>query len=180
VCDDLSYLDSAEGVVVFVGTLPWSVTIETLTDLFRDYNPLDVLSRQIWRGGAGREGEREGGRITQYMCKTPAPLLTYLPSLPPSLPPSLQTYRGFAPLKIADSEVAGLAMTNLNGYQLQDRLTHPPSLPPSLLLLTGALRWSSLLNLRWRVWRLTNLNGYQLQARLTHPPSLPPSFISQP
>ena len=96
--------------MVCVGNLPRSVMSETLTDLFRDYNPLDVFSRQIWRGGAGREVEREGGRITQYMCETPAPLLTYLPSLPPSLPPSLQTYRGFAPLKFAESDMAGLAI----------------------------------------------------------------------
>ncbi len=40
--EDRSHLDSAEGVVVFVGNLPWSVTSESLTDLFREYNPVDV------------------------------------------------------------------------------------------------------------------------------------------
>jgi RNA recognition motif-containing protein len=79
--EDRSYLDSAEGVVVFVGNLPWSVTSEALQELFKEYNPLDV---HVKTNMAGRS-------------------------------------RGFALVKFTDAEVAGVAITNLNGYQLEGR-----------------------------------------------------------
>ncbi|GAB5033406.1 rna binding protein [Nannochloropsis oceanica] len=80
--EDRSHLDSAEGVVVFVGNLPWSVTSESLTDLFKEYDPVDV---HVKTNMAGRS-------------------------------------RGFALVKFTDTEVADLAIANLNGYELEGRL----------------------------------------------------------
>jgi len=40
--EDRSAIDQQEGVVVFVGNLPWIATSQSLKETFADYNPIDV------------------------------------------------------------------------------------------------------------------------------------------
>lgn len=91
--EDRTYIESAEGVVIFVvrggghlhceanlppisqsfptylciqGNLPWSVTTERLADLFRDYNPLDV---HVKTNMAGRSrGEQSLHAMPSIKC----------------------------------------------------------------------------------------------------------------
>jgi len=63
--EDRTYIDSAEGVVIFVGNLPWSVTSESLAELFREYQPIDVHVKTNMAGRSrGKRRLRVGAMFT--------------------------------------------------------------------------------------------------------------------